>query len=70
MERPAGSGSQQGPARFYSEALRARLLSLTDDEQRQFWSTAFGIVGPEWMIILALAEAEGCCANGTTIAKA
>jgi DNA-binding MarR family transcriptional regulator len=52
------------------KALRSALVNLTDGEQRRFWATVFGIVGPEWMIILALADADGCCADSAVISKA
>jgi hypothetical protein len=31
--------------------------NFTEDERRRFWATVFGIIGPEWMIIVALADA-------------
>jgi DNA-binding MarR family transcriptional regulator len=31
---------------------------LTEEERRRFWAAAFSITGPEWMIILALADAK------------
>jgi DNA-binding MarR family transcriptional regulator len=55
----------QGPA----DMLRSKLQNLTDDERQQFWATAFGIVGPAWMIILALAGAEEFTADSDAISK-
>jgi DNA-binding MarR family transcriptional regulator len=52
------------------KALRSALVKLTDCEQRRFWATVFNIVGPEWMIILALAESDGCCADSAVISNA
>jgi DNA-binding MarR family transcriptional regulator len=49
--------------------LRSKLQNLTEDERRHFWATAFGITGPEWMIILALADEERFTADIDTISK-
>jgi MarR family transcriptional regulator, organic hydroperoxide resistance regulator len=43
--------------------LRLKLSDLEGIEGRRFWSTVFGINGPEWMLILALADAEECTAD-------
>jgi MarR family transcriptional regulator, organic hydroperoxide resistance regulator len=51
------------------KALRPKLQNLTEDERRRIWATIFGIIGPEWMIILALAEAEECTAESAAISK-
>jgi MarR family transcriptional regulator, organic hydroperoxide resistance regulator len=49
--------------------LRLKLNDLKGIERRRFWSTVFGINGPEWMIILALADAEECTADITVISE-
>jgi hypothetical protein len=49
--------------------VRSKLNDLKVIEGRRFWSTVFGINGPEWMIILALADAEGCRADTTIISE-
>ena len=51
------------------KALRLKLQDHAEDERQQFWATAFGIVGPAWMIILALAEAEEFTADSDAISK-
>lgn len=52
------------------KALRPTLQNPTEDETRRFWATVFGILGPEWMIILALADAEERTADSDAISKA
>jgi DNA-binding MarR family transcriptional regulator len=43
--------------------------NLTADERRRFWATVFGIIGPEWMIIVALADAAEFTADSDAISK-
>jgi MarR family transcriptional regulator, organic hydroperoxide resistance regulator len=50
--------------------LRETLLSRSDDERRDFWAETFGISGSEWMIILALSEADSFTASEDAVAKA
>jgi MarR family transcriptional regulator, organic hydroperoxide resistance regulator len=50
-------------------AVRLKLNYLRGIERRRFWATVFNIVGPEWMIILALADAEECTADITVISE-
>jgi DNA-binding MarR family transcriptional regulator len=51
------------------KAVRLKLDDLKGIERRRFWSNVFGINGPEWMIILALADAEECTADTTVISE-
>jgi DNA-binding MarR family transcriptional regulator len=51
------------------KALPSKLKNLTEDQCQTFWSTVFGIKGPEWMIILALADAEKFTASADTLSK-
>jgi MarR family transcriptional regulator, organic hydroperoxide resistance regulator len=41
-----------------AKAVRSSLNDLRGTERRRFWATVFGINGPEWMIILALADVD------------
>jgi hypothetical protein len=50
-----------------AKAVRSSLNGLRGIERRRFWATVFGIEGPEWMIILALADAEECAADISVI---
>jgi DNA-binding MarR family transcriptional regulator len=43
--------------------------NLTEDERRRFWATVFGLIGPEWMIIVALADAAEFTAESDAISK-
>jgi DNA-binding MarR family transcriptional regulator len=49
--------------------LRSKLESISEDERRHFWARAFDIIGPEWMIIVALADAERFSAGIGAISK-
>jgi DNA-binding MarR family transcriptional regulator len=51
------------------KALPSKLQNLTEDQWRTFWATVFGITGPEWMIILALADAEKFTASIDTLSE-
>jgi DNA-binding MarR family transcriptional regulator len=51
------------------KAVRLKLDNLSGIERRRFWSTVFVINGPEWMIILALADAEECTADIAVISE-
>jgi len=42
---------------------------LGEDERRRFWATVFGLIGPEWMIIVALADAGEFTADSAAISK-
>jgi MarR family transcriptional regulator, organic hydroperoxide resistance regulator len=52
-----------------AKAVRSSLNDLSGTERRQFWATVFGINGPEWMIILALADADEFTADTTVISE-
>jgi len=49
--------------------VRLKLNDLEGIERRRFWATVFDIIGPEWMIILALADEEECTAEITVISE-
>ena len=49
--------------------MRLNLNVLKGIEGRRFWLTVFGINGPEWMIIPALADSEECKADTTVISE-
>ena len=49
--------------------MRLKLNDLEGIERRRFWATVFDIIGPEWMIILALADEEECTAEITVISE-
>jgi MarR family transcriptional regulator, organic hydroperoxide resistance regulator len=51
------------------KALPSKLQNLTEDQRRTFWATVFGITGPEWMIILALADSEKFTASIDTVSR-
>jgi MarR family transcriptional regulator, organic hydroperoxide resistance regulator len=52
-----------------AKAVRSSLNHLLEAERRRFWATVFGINGPEWMIILALADADECTADIAVISE-
>jgi hypothetical protein len=70
MARQVHGGRPEPLPLFDLKTLRTRLRKLTDNEHRQFWASSFNIVGPEWMIILTLAEAERFSASVATISTA
>jgi DNA-binding MarR family transcriptional regulator len=51
------------------KAVRLKLNHLKGIERRRFWATVFDIIGPEWMIILALADEKECTADVTVISE-
>jgi DNA-binding MarR family transcriptional regulator len=52
-----------------AKAVRSSLNDLRGTEWPRFWATVFGINGPEWMIILALADAEEFTADTSVISE-
>jgi MarR family transcriptional regulator, organic hydroperoxide resistance regulator len=65
-QRITSASSQQASA---MKALPSKLQNLTEDQWRTFWATVFGITGPEWMIILTLADAEKFTASIDTLSN-
>jgi DNA-binding MarR family transcriptional regulator len=51
------------------KALPPTFDDSPEDEMRRFWASTFGIVGPEWLIILALADAKECSADIATVSE-
>jgi MarR family transcriptional regulator, organic hydroperoxide resistance regulator len=63
---PSGSAKQAGPAEptpKNQDAVRQftwqiASISIHFDEIRQYWARALGISGPQWMILMALADLD------------